>query len=95
MKGRLLLCLPSQAELQHSSLPMTAGSPESPAFPLDTSAERVFGPGFFWHSDNVLPCMDKAGQVGVGIGSSPISFLESQAWRATPCTFPEARPLRI
>lgn len=91
MKGHLPLCLPSPAEKQHCSLTMSAGSPESCSLLLGTSVERVFGPGFFWHSDNVLPCMDKAEQVEVGIGCSPISFLESQKRPAFPCTFPEVR----
>lgn len=91
MKGHLPLCLPSPAKLQHCSLTMPAGSPESCSLPLGTSAERVFGPGFFRHSDNVLPCMKKAEQVEVGIGSSSISFLESQTRLTFACTFPEVR----
>lgn len=91
MKGHLPLCLPSPAKQQHCSLTTSAGSPESCSLPLGTSAERVFGLGFFQHSDNVLPCMDKAEQIEVGIESSSISFLESQTRWAFPCTSPEVR----
>lgn len=91
MKGHLPLCLPSPAELQHCNLTMSAGSPESSSLSIGTSAERVFGPGFFRHSDNVLPCMDKTEQVEVGIGLSSIFFLESQTRWAFPCTLPKVR----